>query len=185
VPELTVPDAASTTVPGEGPSSTDERIKAFQRMVSEREIAAAKAEERAAALERRLEEIELAQLPETQRGEVLSRREQSRIAKLEADLVRARLALQYPDVAEHMNAMWDTETAEGQYQYLRGLLKSQAGTTGIEPSVSEVSEVDLNNPMRGPSDPVSLPLGAVKDAGTADRILAAFGNATLGSLRRK
>ena len=172
--DLAVTEASSggDTGSATSPQSEDERIKGLQRAVSAKAQEADEARKRAAALEARLEALELAQMSESERSGFLTAKEKNQLAALQAENERLKLAQKYPDVAPHYEALISAKTADEQAQILQRILRPQQPGAQAEP----VSDIDPNNPMRSPTDPISLPVGTINDLVSADRILNLWGN---------
>jgi hypothetical protein len=156
----------------------EERIKGFQRALAKKDDELKTLREsqgEAAALKKRIEELEYAQMPEYERNTFLSRREQAEVQKLRTDLELAKLALKYPNVADHFNAIYNAQTAEEQAQYLQGLLNGASRGTSTPVDDDDLSGIDMNNPMRSVDDQLSISPNIVNNEATADRILKAFG----------
>lgn len=148
----------------------EERIKGFQRLVSEKERAAMEAQ-------RAAEEARLAALPEDERAEILDKKVQQELSALRTENELLRLRSDYGDVMDAYDRILKAPTAKDQLELLRGLMaQAQPASAPTAPSqqASEPAPVDMNNPMRPPVEGVTLSDGTVMDHEIADRILNSF-----------
>jgi vacuolar-type H+-ATPase subunit I/STV1 len=125
-------------------SDADERIKGFQRLVSEREKELETEKQARAALEKRLEALELAGMSDTERSSFLTQQQSSEVDRIRQENELLKLRLKNPDVAEPYERLLNARTVDEQIEILRSLFNPKTQTQADE---EPVSDVDRNNPI--------------------------------------
>lgn len=149
----------------------EDRIKGFQRLVSERDSALAD-------LQRKVADIELDRLPEDDRAKALARRAEEEVARLRSENELLRLRSEFPDEVPAFEKLLKAATPKEQLEVLRALARREAAQPSTTP---EPPPVDPNNPMRQWSDETLVDGQPMTDE-LANRILSA---APKGSLFRR
>jgi hypothetical protein len=178
---LTAEDAASAVAPGttaadiekiktDLASAYEERIKGFQKLVSQRD-------ESLAALTADLEELKVASLPEEEREQLVQSKKDREIQELRTKLELRELAEEYGSEMPYFERLLAAGSAKDQLTVMREFAQ---GGRPVAPEIVadapvEVPDVDMNRPLRGPSEGLRLADGTLMNDALADQILGSVG----------
>ena len=152
-------------------SETDERIKGFQRLLSERDRALAD-------LQRKVQDAELESLPADDRARVIGKRRDEEYAALRAENELLKLRSEFPTEVPAFERLLRAANPKEQLEILREL----AQAASPKRAANEPPDVDPNNPMRSEPEGELMADGTYMTDALADRLLAA--NPAKGALFR-
>jgi hypothetical protein len=123
----------------------DERIKGFQRQVSERETELKRLREQE-------ERNRLAAMPDDERMAYERSRSDEEVQRLRTENEVLRMSQKYTTVMDKYRALMDAKSVEEQFQLLDTWLKPPSAETdedeSAEPARSKPAPVDRNNPVK-------------------------------------
>lgn len=156
-------------------SQFDDRIKGFQRLVSERD-------QKLEAYQRELDELKTASLSDEEREQLEDQKKDQLIRELQGKLELNELGKTFGDELPFYERLIGASSAAEQLAVLRELRTPAASSASDDapadkPAAPEIPDTDPNRPMRSffTSDSMLLPDGTPMNDAIADRILGSVG----------
>lgn len=144
----------------------EERFKGLQRVIADKDNLLS-------GLAQKLEETEQATLSPDER----LTRQQTKLAeenrRLRAQLEMQALRKDYGAEFDLYSGLLEKATAKEQLDFAKAFIAGLSKTSTPTEETVEVPDVDMNNPMRQPTEGIRLPDGSLMNEAIADRLLQA------------